>query len=356
MTKEPSHGGAQTIKQAKAAFKARGSVAVSSAEQRRLERGATLLERASRLKEQEQRRKLQAKRRDEQPAKDKPVQLGTQVKLDKFGYKSSQFHLGAFLKASRRQSVAGKSEEEPWDSEDVDDDTLLDIAVASDVQHPPKPKAASTMTRKTSVLKSASNHQIDSPFHEDLSHWDDFLESSTQLERELSSEKQIAPTKSSKSMPRISSFNSVDFDLDLSTEDLEELELGFAQTRIPPPPRPASSWESASKRDFMTTSTKSVVDRKTMPPQPPFTSKQNKMDSKLMPSPNFLPAAKSKSIAPPPPRLLARSNKHPPSNRVTKPKHVPSRPANLNIPLGISLADLESLAAEDIQLTQYDGG
>lgn len=382
MPKEQPHGRAQTIKQAKAAFKARGPTAVSSAERRQLERGAVLLERAARLKEQDQRRKLLAKKRDEHPQKEKPVLLGTQVKLDKFGHKSSQFHLGAFVKVSRPQPVPQKgdeeSKEEPWDDEDVDDDTLLDIAAKSAVQHKPNFNATIPMTGTRPAPKAKTpNRKTDLPVYEDLSDWDDFLDSSTQLARELSSEgparpPQVAQTNGSKPRCRIPSFTSPDFDLDLSNEDLEALESNFAQPLQRPPPLLRSSSYSTSdlysnsKSTPTTTLTRPARDRKSMPLPAAFPPTRSRKESTLVPPPKLATASKSmpppslrtaaKLMPPPPPRLLARPLKQSTTTRITKSKYAPPPATTINMPPGISLADLESLAAENIQLTQYGVG
>lgn len=136
----------QTAKQAKAAFKARGSVHVSSAERRKLERGAQLLERADRIKAQERRKKEWMKKRDEQGAQQKNEEdstiLGSQLRLDKFGYKSSQFHLGRFFGppkeeaqapnlSSVKEEVNGESMEEYEDDNDFDEATMLGLDSSS---------------------------------------------------------------------------------------------------------------------------------------------------------------------------------------------------------------------------------
>lgn len=90
---------AQTTKQAKAAFKTRGGTHVSPAERRRLERGADLLARAERIKAQEAKKKerQEKKSRDQEAQQGETTKLSSQRKLDKFGYVSSQFHLGKFF-------------------------------------------------------------------------------------------------------------------------------------------------------------------------------------------------------------------------------------------------------------------
>ncbi|GAB7357492.1 hypothetical protein MBLNU459_g0027t1 [Dothideomycetes sp. NU459] len=352
MPKEQSHGGAQTIKQAKAAFKARGPTAVvSTAERRKLERGAVLLERASRLKEQEQRRRIQAKKKDEKGSKEAHVLLGTQVRLDRFGHKSSQFHLGAFVKITRPQPVAQQSREEPWETDDVDDDTLLDLAAESSVQHTSAPDDA---TR-------SQCHESRSSLHEDFSHWVDFLESSTQLARELSWEKpsqpmectpaDCTPAEGPLSGKRIPSFNSTDFDLDISMDDLEELDLTqpLVQPAMLPPVRSSISISNPTTTSISTTC---AADREAMPPKPTYVPTAISNDRVLMPPPG-LPAQANKMLPPP---LPTQPKQQTSTNRVSKPNPSPAQTTNDYMPSDISFADLESLATEDFQLTQYDGG
>ena len=88
----------ETSKQAKAAFKARGCSTTSATQRRQIERGAELLQRAERIKAQEERRKEWSKRKETEQKSDAPA-LGSQRKLDRFGYASSQFHLGRFFNA-----------------------------------------------------------------------------------------------------------------------------------------------------------------------------------------------------------------------------------------------------------------
>lgn len=109
MPSGPTHR-AQTSKQAKAAFKLRGATFISDAERRRLARGAELLERADRAKAQEARRKEWLKKKAEDEAASKgqvgdAAALGSQRRLDRFGYASSQYHLGKFFGAPAAKAV-----------------------------------------------------------------------------------------------------------------------------------------------------------------------------------------------------------------------------------------------------------
>ena len=333
-SKKKASDGPQTLKQAKAAFKARGSTTVSTTERRQLERGAVLLERAERTKEQEQRRKDLSKKKADKEAKvlkscAVPSLFGTQRRLDRFGHKSSQFHLGAFLKPKPTvpaAPVAKQQRDEPWEDDDVDDDTLLDLAAESPValiKTPAKVPSQPTPSKARKIVSCTTD---------DFASWDDFLERSSQLARELATEQKtdvlVSPMPPPKqSFARIPSFNSTDFDL--SVDDLEELDLltdgkplqsksGEAQTLL------QLSFESVSdhvgQRNVQHSPGKSEA----------ITGKE--FDRELMPPPPLKMSAKQR------PRAI-RSEIPAPSTCV---QH------------GISLADLESLAGEDIQLSQFN--
>lgn len=125
----PAARRAQTSKQAKAAYKARGgSSYVSEAERKQLARGAELLRRAERLKLQEERRKewMRKKEADEERVKRGKAPLGEENVLDKFGYQSSQFHLGKFFQlggAKARVVEEVQKEEEDISSAGLSVDT-----------------------------------------------------------------------------------------------------------------------------------------------------------------------------------------------------------------------------------------
>ncbi|UJO16872.1 uncharacterized protein CLAFUR5_04140 [Fulvia fulva] len=130
---------AQTTKQAKAAYKARGRPTLSDKESRQLQRAIQLEERAEKAREAEKRRTEAAKKRaeKERPAKG-DARLGSQRRTDKFGFVASQFHLGNFFGKPRMPSEVAKAggagsgvmprdvdTEDEFGSEDLDDDTLL---------------------------------------------------------------------------------------------------------------------------------------------------------------------------------------------------------------------------------------
>ncbi|KAI5201233.1 hypothetical protein E4T38_06165 [Aureobasidium subglaciale] len=324
--KKEAHDGKQTLKQAKAAFKARGSTLVTDTEKRQLERGAILLQRAERIKESETRRK-EAKKKSLQDTKTtKTCLLSTQRVNDKFGYQRSQFHLGAFLKPKAVAPVAAplpilqkEPPQEPWEDDGVDDDTLLDLAGESPIttlrEPPVQAQAQQTPSKTHGSLKLESPLSTD-----DFGSWDDFLERSSQIAREISTERKPTPP-ATRSFDRIPSFTSTDFDL--SVDDLEELERSVndppqqsdtPRSHIPQQVCRNSDVRSWLKKEGAHTHQKEGHD----------------MDRKLMPPP-MIPLKR-------PAPTCAETRKRLPSTKVAH---------------EISLADLECLAGEDIQLSQF---
>ncbi|KAK3716548.1 hypothetical protein LTR37_006444 [Vermiconidia calcicola] len=267
MPASPPAGRAQTIKQAKAAFKARGRPALTEREQKQLERSIELDRRASKAKEAEKKKAEAAEKRSEKDRKDREerlkVQLGTQRRCDKFGYKSSQMHLGAFLGKSRVQhetqrvnsgALAGVSDDDSFGDSGVDDETLLDALCGMQGLE----KGGHTTHRTDDELKKPSptthQHQPAKKSHAAIaptpylnSELDLFwaeLDSSTQIARELSTSPPTGPQQQrSMTSSHTGSFGSDEFDL--TVEDLEELQPSPAQQKIvedrklmPPPPLP----------------------------------------------------------------------------------------------------------------------
>ncbi|KAK6001697.1 hypothetical protein QM012_002187 [Aureobasidium pullulans] len=327
--KKEAHEGKQTLKQAKAAFKARGSTFVTDTEKRQLERGAVLLQRAERIKESETRRKEVLKKKSLQDAKaTKACLLGTQRVNDKFGHQRSQFHLGAFLKPKAAVPaitpaplpvLQEESVTEPWEDDGVDDDTLLDWAGESPVTTLKAPSAQAPSQQTPSKTHGEVKHQLElvSPSTTDeFGSWGDLLDGSPQLARDLTVPRKPTPS-TTRSFDRIPSFTSADFDL--SADDLEELDKSVdnllpAQSNIIAP--------QANKHGDM----KSWLDGKNKKEEA-----EHDHDRKLMPPPMIpakcpLPTKNSSSFA--------------------APTTVPP------VTHGISLADLECLASEEIELSQ----
>lgn len=319
-TKKEVHDGKQTLKQAKAAFKARGSTLVTDTEKRQLERGAILLQRAERIKEAETRKKELKKKSVQDTKTTKACLLGTQRVNDKFGYQRSQFHLGAFLKPKAAVPVAAplsdvrEESPEPWEDDSVDDDTLLDLAGESPATTTKVPPARAPSQQTPSKTQGHATNLLVSPSTTDeFGSFDDLFERSSQLTRDLS--EPVPPV--TRSFDRIPSFTSADFDL--SADDLEELDWSVDTLRndMPSP--------QASRQHHMNGNTRSWLDGKSTKKKEMFQD----IDRRLMPPPSMIP----KKCSPP-----SRTDS---TAQTTGPLH------------GISIADLEGLAAEEIQLSQF---
>lgn len=294
---------AKTIKQAKAAYKNRTEQPLTEREQKQLERSVQLDRRAWGIREREKNKLDLAKKRavQEKAQKDEERRIGTQRRNDKFGFKSSQFHLGAFFGKPNPAPLAGvlekkvgvvngpsesllqpgdgdkatdhrpgdgmDLEEDEYEYEDVDDESLLealqspeiarldkahlDVQAKPDMSMPPPPRP--------SFVRPANKPPIQSPgqLEPDLE-WHDFLESSTQIARELGSEPSTtsippAQVSAAKETLRNGSFSSGSFEF--TEDDIEQLDptprtcmqdskdATYNQTadermKMPPPPLP----------------------------------------------------------------------------------------------------------------------
>jgi hypothetical protein len=265
MPETPVPARAQTIKQAKAAYKTRGSPALSEREKKQLERSIELDRRAWRLREIEKKKAEAAKKRGEKERREREEQararIGTQRRCDKFGYKSSQLHLGAFLSKSDTAQTT-LLEAPPATTEDsgddsfgdggLDDDTLLSAVgsmQAATVQdttistHSPAVEARAYAQRL--ITTPAALAKPRAAAYEDVYSFFDELDSSTQIARELSTdhEQQRQPPQRKQSGANLS-FSSGEFDLTI--EDIEELEASAVASKktdhdrklMPPPPLP----------------------------------------------------------------------------------------------------------------------
>ena len=261
----------QTLKQAKAAYKSRNQVSLTEKEKRQFDRAIELDRRAWRSKEADKRRAEAAKKKAEkdrnQAAELERIRLGSQRRCDRFGYKSSQMHLGAFL--SKRsagsgdmkgslQSLGEESEENSFDDDDLDDETLLDAlntAKGAGKQHirPITAAAHNEITTKTPSTPSTHHRpsHISAPAMDDIESFWEELDSSTQIARDLSSH--TPKNKAVRFASAASSFSSGDFDLTI--EDMEELDAQPAQLSkpekdrklMPPPPLPQHSTEPTAE-------------------------------------------------------------------------------------------------------------
>ncbi|KAK4903109.1 hypothetical protein LTR27_000037 [Elasticomyces elasticus] len=133
----------RTIKQAKADFKARGRPTISVLEQKQLERSIQLDRRAWGVKEREKRKAEAAKlrrvekERSEKEARKKKALAGGKTRSDRFGYASSQMHLGTFfggggvkkeedVKSEPKVEVELENDDDMFGDDGLDDETLLE--------------------------------------------------------------------------------------------------------------------------------------------------------------------------------------------------------------------------------------
>jgi hypothetical protein len=300
-----------------------------------------LQQRAERLKDQEKKRAAAAAKRTlesgcEAKERQKAL-LGTQRKKDKFGYKSSQFHLGAFLKVGgkndgiRNGSLVAMEEVEDEDffqDDDLDDETLMGALEVEPVgsatylahQHgSDKGKETTSNMMLPPPLPrldmSGKQHQPAQAFcaEEDLSSlWDD-LESSTQVARDLEGCGRSIFDKPASSLN--TSFGSGS--LDLTAEELDQLD----------PPAPTSPRATSALRTA------------------PFCA----MQPPRMPS---KPSQVSPRSWSPPKQVQNTSVNLPKRELAIKGPIPPTRSLHCSPELGFTFTQLESFVEEDIQLTQ----
>ena len=305
---------AATIKQAKAAYKSRTEQPLTEREQKQLERSVQLDRRAWAIREREKNKLDSAKKRvaEEKAKKDEERRLGTQRRNDKFGFKSSQFHLGAFFRkpapggqegdtavaegeAGRepREDCKAKDSaienmefgEEDHDAfedeyEDLDDETLLEALQSPEVARasktlimdqskpmtsmppPPRPDAARSTTSFAHVSSEPTDQYLD---------MEDFLESSTQIAREIEAETPSSScvetrTPTAQETLRKGSFSSGSFDL--TEDDFEQLD--------PTPHKVVDDGQHAKRQQE-----KAAQERLKMPPPPlPFPRGQHESGKK----------------------------------------------------------------------------
>lgn len=346
---------AKTIKQAKAAYKNRTEQPLTEREQKQLDRSVQLDRRAWALREREKNRLDLTKKRaaQEKAQKDEERRIGTQRRNDKFGFKSSQFHLGAFFRKpnaapsavlmERKVDVAGEhsdnqqpmpevdmdGEEDAFEDvadesqdeyEGVDDESLLEALqspevvrfakvqpggqVQTTISMPPPPRPVFVQSTKTISPRPPVSTD------EDVE-WNDFLESSTQIAREISSEASAtrmprAHVSAAKDTLRTGSFSSGSFEL--TEDDIEQLD---------PTPRARAEVEQSLAQ------IKAASERLEMPP-PPLPPKQRAQKRE---DAGFSGRAHLSSLA---------------------------EPIHAHDDLGFSMTQLESFVEDDLQLTQAD--
>ncbi|QIW98571.1 hypothetical protein AMS68_004089 [Peltaster fructicola] len=302
--------GALTLRQAKAAHKARGGPAITDKQIRELQREIQLDRRAWAAKERDKNKAKAAQARAEGQkrtvAEKAEQQLGTQRRYDRFGHKSSQFHLGAFFtKASdlshnnastpkvKSTDLADSMSDDDLDG--IDDETLLSALQAED-SVPISGTCHSLGDDRMTGVSTPKTTGV-SGMHEHIN-WDDFLESGTQIARELSTTQspphttQMSQQQEQQSRMSFGSSSS----LGLTSQDLEVLDPTVAVSTVV---------------DRMTTSS---VD-----------------DCKLMPPPTV---------------VLKRQPQPPEVDRCTTQAH------SIDVHHGFSSTQLESLVDDEIMLTQ----
>ncbi|KJX96621.1 hypothetical protein TI39_contig611g00002 [Zymoseptoria brevis] len=333
---------AQTIAQAKASFKARGRPSLTDKQQKQLQRACELEQRAERIKEQEKKRAAAAvkKKAGGQDGKERQKAfLGTQMRRDKFGYKSSQFHLGAFLRTGGKQderqtgSLVVQDEvvkdEDLFEDDGLDDEMMLsaleavptldtngqsgkNIVVQETVKHskmlPPPPIPRLPTTHKPPRPAQSPNAE------EDLSSFWEDLDSSTQIARDLDDSSTDFDNDVASSLN--TSFGSGSFDL--TAEELDKLD---------PPPVPAVS---VAKTRTLPAPSVSML-------PPPLPAKRTPIPASHMPppkKPHSIPAKETK-----------RQN-------ASKCPFLPAESLYCSPDLGFTLSQLENFVEDDLQLTQ----
>lgn len=204
----------QTLKAAKASFRSRGQPSLSERAARQLRRSADLDRRAWGVKAREKRRSDLARERAEKEKREQAelrrVQMGTQRRKDRWGFKGSQMHLGAFLGGGGVERVVVGRERATPDAEpdreasddfgEIDDDALLQALLSPRARcqakaeptrsdspvhthaPPPPPPPPPTLRRAVTAPPRAL-------FDEFADCWDE-LGSSTQIARELAAEEE----------------------------------------------------------------------------------------------------------------------------------------------------------------------
>jgi hypothetical protein len=352
---------AATIKQAKAAYKTRAEQPLTEREKKQLERSIQLDRRAWGLREREKNKLDLAKKRaaQEKAQKDEERRIGTQRRNDKFGFKSSQYHLGAFFRkpgpapladskdckvdvangqsdvlqpatttAPEVEMNVDRDQKEDLDDdisdefEGVDDESLLEALRSPEVMRikpvPPDAQAQSVISMppppRPAFAKATHINSAPSPVRiaEDFE-WQDFLESSTQIAREIGTSTEASAIHLSpdhvpvaKETLRAESFSSGSFEF--TEDDIEQLDPTPCP-RVRHRPTPAQ--------------TKAASERMAMPPLPlPLKQYAQEWERK---GPGGLLGAKY----------------------VTEPMHAEDD-------LGFSMTQLESFVEDDLQLTQVE--
>lgn len=401
----------QTIKQAKASFKARGRPTLSEREARQLERAIELEQRAERAQEAEKRRAAAAKLRSEREKRaethrqqQQQVQLGTQRRCDRFGYKSSQFHLGAFFgmesaakttsststtKTTTTSGQGGNDDRDGFGDDDLDDESLLDACdgqatvqtsvptaqmskpSAAMLMPPPSLPGASVQTAKTKPARE---------LEEDFGDLFDHLDSCSQIARSLGgpavtcneaagcAQKPVQPATSSQiplapPSPRTAVHKAQaspvshaqddlsDFfdDLESASQIARELDAGMREVRR------ASNASGSSFSSGSLELTEEDMEMMIDPKPPTSISRQATPKTTLTPRPSMLPPTLPTTR--PQTRLVSSNPRVSSAIRKTKPAirgpFLPASSLYCSPDLGFTSTQLESFIDDDLQLTQF---
>ncbi|KAI9656135.1 MAG: hypothetical protein M1831_004706 [Alyxoria varia] len=269
----PTHRPGQSLKKARAEFKEHGP-RLSSQEARQLARGAELLDRAERIRENERKRKAAAKKKQEKESREREARRRMGIPTQEKVYVSPrQGRVVDFLKVEKRKgSLEVKAplrelqeklghdmfcgveepysngwqkegvemkkdvDDDPWELEDVDERSLLDTVENV------RPASCSVISQEDSRLpldkqdcptkgshhgKTDVEHQHRLPMQllnpDDI--WDDFVDSATQVQREISCESPPERSSHQKSMSPPQSPPLSTQDVAFTDDDLVELGL-----------------------------------------------------------------------------------------------------------------------------------
>ena len=142
METRPTHLPPQKLRQARAAFrKSGGQPRLSDREYRELQRGAELLQRANKIKEAERRKKFNQQKRVEKEQQEREAKRQKLLEdrnkgkmlLGSTQFPRSQFRIEKFITGldGTKEDIAtgGKLQipADPWDEDDVDDGSLLEV-------------------------------------------------------------------------------------------------------------------------------------------------------------------------------------------------------------------------------------
>lgn len=324
---------AQTLKQAKAAYKSRNQNTLSEREKKQLERSIELERRAWRARESEKRKAEARTKREERERKgrDDTAGMTSQRRCDRFGFLGSQMHLGAFFggggggdgrAGAKGQAVTptmdrGSLAEDDCFDIDLDDESILEALGPNDTTiSAVQENGPAHLPTKLASGGCESQARSRKPNLSDVDlFWDD-LETSTQIARDLASDR-IALSTSKLGSPN-NSFSSGDFDI--SVEDIEEAH-----------PRGAEQ-------------DRNEADKELMPPPalPGKFNAENVVPSRALVERPLSTTSASKSLGP----ARTSSNVDKAATTFRKSTFAPY--------LEFTTAELESFIDDDLQLTQID--